>query len=62
MKYMSAGEAADLWGISQRRVQILCATERIEGAFKVGTAWIIPCNAKKPLDKRVKNKKLGESV
>jgi DNA adenine methylase len=29
MNYMSAKEAAQLWGISQRRVAILCSEQRI---------------------------------
>ena len=30
MEYMSAREAADKWGISQRRVAVLCAENRVE--------------------------------
>ena len=57
MQYMTASQMAEKWQISQRRVQILCAQNRIEGVFKLGDAWAIPSNAKKPLDKRmVKNK------
>lgn len=52
MEFISAKEAADKWGISKRRVQILCAEGRIEGASKVGMMWVIPEDAKKPLDKR----------
>ncbi len=54
-KYMTASQAADIWKISQRRVQILCAKGRIEGVFKLGENWAIPQNAKKPSDKRIKN-------
>ncbi len=54
-KYMTASQAADLWNISQRRVQILCAKGRIAGVFKLGENWAIPQNAKKPSDKRIKN-------
>ncbi len=52
LSYMSAKEAAEKWNISQRRVAILCNENRIEGAMMVGNMWIIPCNAKKPIDKR----------
>jgi len=57
MEYMSAKEAAKKWGISKRRVQILCSEERIRGATKVGMVWIIPKNAEKPQDKRLLKKK-----
>lgn len=52
MKYMTASQAADKWNISQRRVQILCAQNRIEGVFKLGDNWAIPYDAKKPKDNR----------
>ncbi len=46
MDYITAARAAQLWNISQRRVQILCADGRIEGAVKFGENWAIPKNAK----------------
>ena len=52
MGYITAGQAAKKWEISQRRVQILCAENRIEGTFKLGEAWAIPENAEKPDDNR----------
>ena len=59
MGYITAGQAAKKWKISQRRVQILCAENRIEGTFKLGEAWSIPENAEKPDDNR-KAKKHNE--
>ena len=52
MKYISAKEAADKWGISQRRVSFLCAENRIPDAQRVGNMWIIPEIAIKPVDGR----------
>ena len=52
LSYISAKEAAEKWNISQRRVAILCAEERINGAMMVGNMWIIPSTAEKPIDKR----------
>lgn len=52
MGYMTANQAAKKWNISQRRVQILCSENRIEGTFKLGETWAIPEDAKKPLDNR----------
>lgn len=57
MNYMSAQEAADKWGITKRRVQILCSENRIEGAEKMGNMWIIPKDANKPEDRRTKKEK-----
>lgn len=52
MEYMSAKEAADKWGISQRRVAVLCSEGRIDNATIVGNMWIIPTRAEKPIDAR----------
>lgn len=52
MGYITANQAAKKWNISQRRVQILCSENRIEGTFKLGDAWAIPEDAEKPQDNR----------
>ena len=57
MDYISAQDAATKWGISKRRVQTLCASHRIENAVRVGNMWILPEDAEKPSDRRIKHKK-----
>ena len=57
MQYMSAPQAAEKWGISERRVQILCSENRIPGVSKLGYMWLIPKNAEKPIDGRTKRGK-----
>ena len=52
MEYMSAKQAASKWGISQRRVAVLCAEKRIKHATMLGNMWIIPSSALKPTDAR----------
>ena len=52
MELMSAREAAAKWGISQRRVAVLCSENRIANAEMIGNMWLIPMNAKKPIDAR----------
>lgn len=52
MELMSAHEAAQKWGISQRRVSVLCSENRINGATMIGNMWLIPGDAKKPIDAR----------
>ena len=51
---MTASQASKKWGITQRRVQILCLEGRIEGVFKLGETWAIPAQTQKPIDKRKK--------
>lgn len=58
-EYMTAQEAAELWGISVRRVQRLCKENRIEGVLNINRVWLIPNNAKKPTDARFKSQKKG---
>ena len=57
MEFMTASKAAELWHISQRRVQVLCAEGRIPGVFKLGDAWAIPSDSSKPSDSRFKKTK-----
>lgn len=52
MEFMSTREAANKWGISQRRVAVLCSEQRIAEATMVGNMWIIPSTAEKPIDAR----------
>ena len=52
MEVMSARDAANKWGISQRRVAVLCSENRIPDAEMVGNMWIIPTTAEKPIDAR----------
>ena len=49
---ISVAEAAQKWGISERRVRELCARGRIAGAHHDGRAWRVPAEAVKPLDAR----------
>lgn len=53
--YILVHEAAKRWGITERHVRRLCKEDRIEGAIKMGTIWIIPENAMKPKDERIKS-------
>jgi hypothetical protein len=52
MEYITAKEAGLKWGITERRVQILCEQGRITGVQRFGNAWAIPNNALKPEDAR----------
>lgn len=51
--FCTAEETAIKWGITARRVQIMCAEGRIEGAKKFGHVWAIPADAEKPYDARI---------
>ena len=55
MGFISATQAAEKWGISVKRVQVLCKENRIPGVERVGKIWLIPDKAEKPTDKRIKS-------
>ena len=52
MDYMDVTEASKRWGVTDRRVRILCNEGKVDGAIKLGWAWIIPADAPKPSDGR----------
>ena len=55
--YMTLKEAAEKWGIGDRRINTLCLEGRIEGASKIGNLWAIPVDTPKPDDNRIKSGK-----
>ena len=56
--YDSIREAAEKWGVSERRINQYCSQGRIPGAKKFGKSWAIPADAQKPKDPRqVKGRK-----
>lgn len=57
MSYLSVSQTAEKWGISTRRIQILCGEGRIPGAMRIGAFWAIPEDAIKPTDARIRNGK-----
>lgn len=57
MDFLTSSEIAEKWGISSRRVTILCNEGRITGAIMKGNIWLIPSNAEKPLEKQRGRKK-----
>ena len=52
--YITVKQAAEKWGISDRRIRVLCAEGKIPGAYQEGRGWKIPADAKKPSDGRYK--------
>lgn len=57
MEYMTIQEAAERWGITERRIQVLCSSGRLDGATKFGRQWAIPAETEKPDDARIKSGK-----
>ena len=53
MDYIKVSKAAEKWGISTRRVRVLCAEGKIPGVIRKGNLYMIPVNAQKPRDGRL---------
>ena len=63
MGYINVSQAAEKWGISPRRVRLLCAQNRIEGVTQKGRVYMIPEDASKPVDARtLKGMELSENL
>ncbi len=54
LEFISAPETAKKWDISERRVQKPCEEKRIPDVAKFSCMWLIPRDAKKPVDARKK--------
>ena len=61
LEFISVSETARKWGISERRIQKLCEERRIEGVVKFSRMWLIPQDAEKPKDERIKSGKYIKS-
>ena len=60
MEYLTTTEMSKIWGLSSRRIGVLCTEGRVEGAIKKGKMWLLPADANKPADARYKENKQPE--
>ncbi|MBQ3182959.1 MAG: Fic family protein [Clostridia bacterium] len=54
--FMTVKQAAEKWGISDRRIRVLCSEGKIPGAYQEGRGWKIPADSEKPADGRYRSK------
>ena len=52
MDYVTVTQMAEKWGLSTRRVRVLCADGDIEGVVRKGKKYLIPATAPRPVDRR----------
>lgn len=62
MEYMKVSQAAEKWGVSARRVRVLCAEGKIGGVIRKGKLYLIPIDAQKPQDGRKSKKDRNKNV
>lgn len=54
--FITVKQAAEKWGVSDRRIRALCSEGKIPGVYREGRSWKIPVDAVKPADGRYKSK------
>lgn len=57
MQYLSIRRISEKWGLSAKKVNVLCSEGRIEGTIKIGSYWAVPATAEKTKDGRIKSRK-----
>ena len=55
LDWITPQQAAEKWGITDRRVQALCVNGQVDGAVRLGRGWLIPKGTPKPPDGRSRN-------
>lgn len=53
MEYLTTVELSERWNITSRRIGVLCAEGRIEGAIKKGKTWLIPSDILKFRNRKI---------
>ena len=54
MYYRTVKQTAEEWGLSDRRIRVLCAEGKVPDVVREGRSWMIPKGARKPEDGRLK--------
>ncbi len=62
MEYIRAAKAAEKWGLSARRVRILCSEGKIPGTIRKGNLYMVPVDAEKPRDGRLKKPTVFDEI
>ena len=52
MEYLTVTQAAEKWGISTRRVRLLCANGEIDGVIRKGKLYMIPAEKEKAAEQK----------
>ncbi len=51
--YLTIREVSEIWNLTPRRIQKMCADGLIPGVERFGKNWAIPRDAEKPKDGRI---------
>ncbi|GKX28298.1 cell division protein Fic [Vallitalea longa] len=62
MNYIKVVQAAKKWGLTPRRVRVLCSENKIKGVKKDGNIYLIPENSPRPVDGRILRCKIIDSA
>ena len=62
LDWITPQQAAERWGITDRRIQALCLNGQVDGAVRLGRSWLIPKETLQPIDGRTKAAKESKAV
>ena len=54
LEWITPLQASEKWGITERQVQAMCKSGKIDGALRVSKVWLIPKDVQRPVDGRTK--------
>ncbi len=63
MEYMTVTQAAGKWGMAVRTVRFYCERDLIDGVIRDGKRYMVPVEAKKPIDRRkIRYKQIADNL
>jgi len=57
LEWITPLQASVKWEITERQVQAMCKSGKIQGAIRLSKLWLIPKDAQRPIDGRIKEAK-----
>ena len=62
LEWITPLQASEKWEITERQVQAMCKSGKIQGAIRLSKLWLIPKDAQRPIDGRTKAAKQTNST
>ena len=60
LEWITPLQVSEKWGITERQVQSMCQQGKIPGVIRLSKVWLIPKDARRPVDGRTKAAKASK--